>query len=118
MRRDDRGAATPAVLAVAVLLLVVSGAVALVIAYAAAHHRARGVADLAAVSGAGAYASGEPCAVAGRVGRANRARVTTCEAVGDAVDHVVTVEAEVTVGRTFPGLPTSVRARASAGRLG
>lgn len=117
MTRDERGAATVAVLAAAAVVLAVGAAVAVVMAYAAAQHRARGVADLAAVAGAGAYASGQACATATRVAGDNGARVTSCTATGDAVEHVVAVGVEIGLARPWPGLPNAVRGTASAGRV-
>ncbi|GAB3625153.1 hypothetical protein GCM10027418_32400 [Mariniluteicoccus endophyticus] len=115
--RDERGSVTPLVAVTAVLLLAAGALVSLAVAYAAAQHRVRGVADLAAVAGAEAYGRGTACEVAARSARANGARVKTCRAVGDWAEHVVTVDVAVAVGARFPGLPTEVSAVARAGRL-
>lgn len=117
MSRDERGSATPMVLVAGVLVLALGAMVAVLVAYAAAQHRVRGVADLSAVAGAGAYAGGQPCVVAARVAQANGARLERCSATGDAVDHVVQVEVSMTVGRPGRGLPDRLRAAANAGRL-
>ena len=85
-------------------------------AYLVAGHRARGAADLAALSGAAAYAEGRaPCPAAGRVARVNDARLTRCDRVGDDVDYVVSVSVEVPVGLRVPGLPEALGGRAHAG---
>lgn len=84
--------------------------------YLVAATRARTAADLAALSGATAYADGQDaCAAARRNARANGASVVLCNQVGDAVDFVVTVRAQVRVGVRVPGLPTTSTAVAYAG---
>jgi secretion/DNA translocation related TadE-like protein len=88
----------------------------LVAGYLVAAHRARGAADLAALSGAGRYQQGgDPCAAAGRTAAANGARVTSCDRVGDRVGFVVSVTVVVDVRALLPGLPRTVAARAHAG---
>jgi secretion/DNA translocation related TadE-like protein len=117
--RDQRGSGT--VLMAAVMAVVVAlGAVATVVAgYLVGHHRARSAADLAALSGAAAYAQGEDaCAEARRTARRNGARVARCDQVGDPVDFVVTVRVVVPVAVRSPGLPRQVEAEAHAGRVG
>jgi secretion/DNA translocation related TadE-like protein len=118
-RRDQRGSGT--VLMAAVMAVVVAlGAVATVVAgYLAGHHRARSAADLAALTGAAAYAQRQDaCAEARRTARRNGARVTHCEQVGDQVDFVITVRVVVQVRVRSPGLPRRVEAEAHAGRVG
>lgn len=84
--------------------------------YLVTGHRARGAADLAALSGAGAYAEGRsPCPAAARLARANDARLVHCDQVGDDVDYVVSVTVEVRVGLRVPGLPSALTGRAHAG---
>ncbi len=79
-------------------------------------HRAHGAADLAALSGAAAYAEGRPpCPAAARLARANDARLVRCDRVGDDVDYVVSVTVEVEVGLRVPGLPRALAGRAHAG---
>lgn len=90
----------------------------LVAGYLVAHHSARAAADLAALSGAAAYAGGaDACDQARRTARQNGARVIRCERVGDEVDFVVTVRTAVEVRSRVPGLPRRVEAQAHAGQL-
>jgi secretion/DNA translocation related TadE-like protein len=97
-----------------VLMLSVSGVV--VAGYLVAAHRVRTAADLAALSGAAAQASGsDGCPAARSNARSNGARLVECGQVGDSVDFVVTVRAEVEVDVLFPGLPKRLRAVAHAG---
>lgn len=98
------------------VMLALSVAGVCITGYLLAAQRARTAADLAALSGATAFAGGEDaCAAARRFARANSASVVSCNQVGDAVDFVVTVEAQVRVGVHVPGLPSTVRAIAYAG---
>ena len=84
--------------------------------YLVTEHRARGAADLAALSAAAAYQQGaDPCAQARRTAAANGARVARCDRVGDAVDFVVSVVVVVDADSRVPGLPRTVPARANAG---
>ena len=86
--------------------------------YVAAAHRARGTADLAAVSGAADEAlAGDACRAAALIAGANGARTVACSVSGDALDFVVTVTVEVSVEAALPGLPRHLRATAHAGRL-
>ena len=88
----------------------------LVAGYLVAAHRARGAADLSALSGAGTYQQGgDPCTAARRTAGANGARVTACDRVGDQVGFVVSVTVAVDVRVLLPGLPRAVAARAHAG---
>jgi secretion/DNA translocation related TadE-like protein len=101
-------------------LMAVVGVVAMMATVAAVYlvagHRAHGAADLAALSGAAAYAEGRsPCPAAARLARANDARLTRCDQVGDDVDYVVSVTVEVQVGLRVPGLPRALSGRAHAG---
>lgn len=116
-RRGERGSATVLVLAAGLVVLVVGLVLALAVAHAAALHRARGVADLAAVAGAAAYARGAACATAVRVAVENGGRATDCRTTGDAIEHAVVVTVEIGVTRPAPGLPGAVRATATAGRV-
>ena len=84
--------------------------------YLLAAHRVRAAADLAALSGASAFASGaDACAAARSNAKANNAQVLSCQQVGDVMDFVVTVRAEVEVDLAVPGLPRELRATAYAG---
>lgn len=115
-RRDERGSGTLLVVGVMAVVGVVAMVVVVAAAYLVAGHRARGAADLAALSGAAAYAEGRPpCPAAGRLARANGARLTGCDQVGDEVDYVVSVSVAVDAGLRVPGLPRSLDGRAHAG---
>lgn len=115
----ERGAATVAVAGALLVLLVFTGAGTVVAGYLVAAHRARGAADLAALSAAGRHAAGAPgCPPSTQVAAAQGATVLRCTETGDAVDFVISVEVSVPVPAPAPGLPTSVTGRAHAGRLG
>ena len=118
-RTDQRGSGT--VLLAAVMSVVVAlGATATVVAgYLLAHHRARSAADLAALSGAAAYARGQDaCHEARRTAQENGGTATHCDRVGDPADFVVTVRVVIEVRVRSPGLPRLVEAEAHAGRVG
>jgi secretion/DNA translocation related TadE-like protein len=116
--RDERGSASVLMIGIMAVVVLLSGAALLIAGYLVAHHRARAAADLAALSGATAYAAGtDACRQAGRTARANGARLTRCDLAGDPVDFVVTVRTQVPVGMRISGLPTSVAAEAHAGRV-
>ncbi|GAA3679020.1 hypothetical protein GCM10022237_42920 [Nocardioides ginsengisoli] len=99
-RPDQRGAATVLTIAMAGVLLLVGAAATVVGAMVVAHRRAQAAADLAALAGAASLAdptapSGggrDPCAVAGQVAAANRARLRSCriESADVLVEVVVT----------------------------
>ena len=118
VRRNQHGNGT--VLMAAIMAVVVTlGATATVVAgYLASHHQARSAADMAALSGAAAYARSEDaCDQARRTARQNGARATRCDLVGDEVEFVVTVRVVVEVRVRSPGLPHQVEAEAHAGRV-
>ena len=112
----ERGSGTLLVVGVMAVVGVVATMAIVAAVYLVVGHRARGAADLAALSGAAAYAEGgDPCPAAGRLARANDARLVRCDRVGDEVDYVVSVTVEVEVGLQVPGLPRALRGRAHAG---
>lgn len=114
--RGERGSGTLLMVGVMSVVGIFFGVALLVSGYLLAAHRARGAADLAALSGAGAYQQGrDPCEQAARTARANAARITGCDQVGDPVDFVVSVSIAVDVRTRVPGLPRTVPARAHAG---
>lgn len=116
--KRERGAATLAVAGALLMLLVLTGAAAVVAGYLVATHRARGAADLAAVSAAGRHAAGLPgCPVAHQLATVHGATLRRCTEVGDGIDFVVSVEVAVEVAVPAPGLPTRITARAHAGRV-
>jgi secretion/DNA translocation related TadE-like protein len=110
-RRDQRGAATVLVLAMAGVLTLLGAALAVVMAMVVAHRVAQSAADLAALAGAREVALGrDGCTSAADIAAANRARVTACSVVG----HDVQVEVEVT-GPHWLGQSADLAARSRAG---
>jgi secretion/DNA translocation related TadE-like protein len=110
-RRDDRGAATVLVLAMAGVLVLLGAALAVVTAMVAAHRAAQSAADLAALAGARGVAEGrDGCAVAADLAAANQVRLTACVVTGRVVD--VTVEAP---GPHWLGQAADLGARSRAG---
>jgi secretion/DNA translocation related TadE-like protein len=98
------------------VVLVLGGAALVVAGYAVGYHRARAAADLAALSGATAFRSGQDaCREARRSAERNGARLTDCEVAGDQIDFVVTVEVSVAARGQPRGLPRHVDAIAHAG---
>ena len=116
--RDQRGSGTVLMAAVMSVVVALAAAATVVAGYLGSHHRARSAADLAALSGAAAYAQGkDSCDQARRTAHDNGARVTRCAQVGDQFDFVVTVRVAVEVRVRSPGLPRRVEAEAHAGRV-
>ena len=117
--RDERGSGTVLMAAIMAVVVTLGAAATVVAGYLVSHHQARAAADLAALSGAAAYAEGEDaCDQARRAARQNGAMATRCDRVGDEVDFVVTVRVVVEVRVRSPGLPRQVEAEAHAGRVG
>lgn len=113
---DERGSGTLLVVGVMAVVGVVAVVALVAACYLVAGHRARGAADLAALSGAAAYAEGHaPCPAAARLATSNGARLTRCDQVGDDVDYVVSVTVVVGVGVRVPGLPAVLSGRAHSG---
>lgn len=120
MRRKgrERGSGTLLVVAVSLVVLVLTGLVAVVAGYLVAGHAARGSADLVALSAAAEQVrGGRACSVAASVASANRVRLQECRVRGDSFDFVVAVTVSLPVNAP-PGLPTRLLATARAGRLG
>lgn len=116
--RDERGSGSMLMIGMLTVVLSLGWAAVIVTGYLVAAHRARSVADLAALSGASSVQRGdEGCAVARRMAERQGA-TARCSQVGDAIDFVVTVTATVTVPFTFPGLPAEVSATGHAGPTG
>jgi secretion/DNA translocation related TadE-like protein len=110
-RRSESGAATLLVTAMAGVLLVLGGALAVVTAMVASHRVAQSAADLAAIAGARGLAAGhDGCDVARRIAVANGTRLTGCEVVGRVID--VEVEAP---GPHWLGQSADLSARSRAG---
>jgi secretion/DNA translocation related TadE-like protein len=115
-QRGERGGGSMLMVGVLTVLLMIGVTGVVVAGYLVAAHRVRTAADLAALSGAAAVASGaDGCPAARSNARSNGARLVECGQVGDAVDFVVTVRAEVRVQVMFPGLPQRLGAVAHAG---
>ena len=109
--RDETGAVTIVVLALAFALVFVAGGAGSVVATVVGHRVAQNAADLAALAAAGDLAlAKEGCATASVVAGANQARLVSCVADGRAVVVEVAVEISFGVG-------VAVRARARAGPM-
>src|SRR4051812_31968519 len=112
-RCDERGSGTILVLGMMVVVLALCGAIMIISGYLVAAHRAKAAADLGALSGAAAVRSGlDPCQVARRIAQRQQATVRSCARVGDQLDFMVSVTAEVEVGLRAPGLPSTLAATA------
>ena len=114
-RRDDGGAGTVLVIAMAGLLMFVLVGLVAVSGLVAAQRRAQAAADLAALgaAGAGAGADAGPearCEEAARIAKANGAALTGCSAVAREVRVEVVVP-----GPPWPGRRVQVLAEARAG---
>jgi secretion/DNA translocation related TadE-like protein len=110
-RRDERGAATVLVLAMAGVLMLLGAALAVVTAMVAAHRTAQSAADLAALAGARGVGDGrDGCAVAAVVAAANQARLVGCAVAGRVVDVSVEV-----AGPRWLGQAADLGARSRAG---
>ena len=100
-RRDERGAATLLVLAMAGVLVLLGAALAVVTAMVAAHRAAQSAADLAALAAARGVAEGrDGCLLAAEVAVANRAHLTGCDVSGRVVDVAVEVPGPHWLGQT------------------
>lgn len=103
--RDDGGAATVLVLAVAGLLMFLTLALAGVAGLVAAQRGVQSAADLAALAGAEALAgAGDPCAAAGRAAGRNGAVLVACTIDG--------TDVRVRLSLRAPDLPGPVGAPA------
>jgi len=115
----ERGSASVLMAGVMGVVVLLSCAAMVVAGYVVAAHRARAAADLAAVSGAVAFARGEDaCRQAGRSAADNDARMLSCSQVGDQIDYVVTVRVGFPVRGHLAGLPRRAESVAHAGSAG
>lgn len=115
---SERGSGTAMAAAAAFLVVMIAVAVMAVGVVIAAQHRLAGAADLVAVSAATARAGGEdPCAAARRIAAANDAALTACDAAGDILDFVVTVEVAAPLVVPLLGAEYELTATANAGWL-
>lgn len=114
--RDERGGGTVVSLSTIAVVILLGVAVVVGVLYVAAVHRARGAADLAALSAAARVPDGgDVCGAAERVAGRNGAEVVACETAGDTVEWVVHVRVKLGVKPLLPGLPDHVPAEAWAG---
>jgi secretion/DNA translocation related TadE-like protein len=88
-RRDDAGAATVLVVAMAGVLMFVMVGLGAAGGLVVAQRRAQSAADLAAL--AGATVTGDACAEAGRIAAANDTTLEECRLDGEEVGVVVSV---------------------------
>jgi secretion/DNA translocation related TadE-like protein len=109
--RDQRGAATVLVMAMAGVLLLLGAGLGVVAALVVAHRTAQSAADLAALAGATAAGrGGDACGAAAEVAVANSSRLTGCATDGRVVE--VSVSA---AGPRWLGQAADLTARARAG---
>jgi len=109
--RDDRGAGTVLVLAVAVCAVVLAAAVGALGAAVTARHRAAAVADLAALAAASAVPP--DCSRAAILASRSGAAITGCQVLGDgSVVVEVRTSLPVAFDRWAPGAHPVARARA------
>lgn len=108
-RRDDGGAGTVLVVAMAGLLMFVLVGLSAVSGLVTAQRRAQATADLAALAGAGAGPDAG-CAESARIAEANGAALTQCAVISREVRVEVTVP-----GPRWPGRRVQVSAEARAG---
>lgn len=114
--RDERGGGTMVSLSTIAVVTLLGVVVVVGVLYVAAVHRARGAADLAALSAAARVPDGgDVCGAAERVAGRNGAEVVACETAGDTVEWAVHVKVKLEVKPLFPGLPDHVPAEAWAG---
>jgi secretion/DNA translocation related TadE-like protein len=114
--RGDKGSGSLLMVGVMAVVLMFGLGGVCIAGYLLAAHQVRSSADLAALSGAAAFADGaDACDAAKSNARSNHARVVDCDVVGDPLDFVVTVRAEVELDLRVPGLPRQLLAVAYAG---
>ncbi len=113
--QDERGGGTMIMIGVLAVVMSVAWGATVIAGYLVAGHRAKSIADLAAVSGASVYVSGgDGCATARRMAERQQA-TARCQLVGDEIDFVITVTATVRVPAPLPILPSEVSAVGHAG---
>ncbi|WP_051208862.1 Rv3654c family TadE-like protein [Propionicicella superfundia] len=117
-RRDDSGAGTALIAAVALVAVCAMWVAVVLGAYVVAAQSAKAAADLAAVDGARAVDGGaaDGCRAAAATASANGGSVQECATSADGVEFVVSVRVAVRVALTVPGLPAEVSASSEAGR--
>ncbi|MCC6496304.1 MAG: hypothetical protein IT193_08595 [Propionibacteriaceae bacterium] len=118
-RRPQRGSGTALVAAVILVLLAVTVAALVVATFLVAADRARGAADLVALSAAAEQArGGNGCRTAGRLAELNGVELVRCAGRGDSLDFVVSVTIRQPVALNLPLLPDGLVATSYAGRRG
>lgn len=118
-RGSERGSGTALVAAVTLVLLAVTVAALVVATFLAAADRARGAADLVALSAAAEQArAGNGCRTAGRLAELNGVELIRCAGRGDSLDFVVSVTVRQPVALGLPLLPDGLVATSHAGRRG
>ncbi|MDN5727176.1 MAG: flp pilus-assembly TadE/G-like family protein [Propionibacteriales bacterium] len=116
--RDQHGSGTVLALGAMAILAAVLAVALVVGSYGVADHRATTAADQTALSAATVAAEGgDACAAARRAADSNQARLVACQQTGDAVEQVIAVTVEVDLPQRWPGLPSTVSARAWAGQV-
>lgn len=115
IERTERGGGSVLMIGLLAVVMAMAWGATVIAGYLVAGHRATSIADLAALSGASAFAGGrDGCGTARRVAERQHAKAH-CRQVGDQIDFVITVTAVVRVPAALPGLPTEVRAVGHAG---
>ena len=115
-RRDERGSGTVLTAGVAMVLLAVTSAACVVVAWLAQVSDAQDAADLAALAGAAAMAEGgDACSAAGEAARANDAVVQDCDVSGDTRAFVVELSVRAPLRPAVAGFPGEVVRSAAAG---
>jgi len=94
--RNERGSGTVLMMTVVMIAAVVAFMCACLLTWFGCVHRARAAADLAALAGAEAYASGgNACAAAKLTAASNNAKMTACKVDSNGVQFIVRVTAQV-----------------------
>lgn len=115
----QRGSGTALVAAVVLVLLAVAVAVLVVATFLVAADRARGAADLVALSAAAELArAGDGCRTAAGVAELNGVGLVRCASSGDPFDFAVSVTIRQPVALNLPLLPDAMLATSHAGRRG
>ena len=118
-RTGERGSGTVLVAGVVLVLMAVTAALLVIGGYLIAADRARGAADLVAVSAAAEQAGGgHGCRSAERLAERNGVELVRCVVAGDSLDFVVSVTVRQPFRVRLPLLPSGVPATSHAGRLG
>lgn len=117
--RSQRGSGTVLVAGVCLALTAVAVVILVIGGYLVAADRARGAADLVALSAASDRAGGgDGCRVAAGAARENGVLLVSCRISGDSLDFVIRVTVRQPVRAGLPLLPDGVPATSVAGRLG